>query len=89
MILSITRFKYVLSYKNLIVLEPKTSAEKGCRTFSDCSTFEKCCDGICVFELSPCVPINSRQRPCSTDLDCSLAMRCCCDGYCDMGIGCC
>ena len=75
-------------YTNLTLLEPKTRAPS-CRTTSECSTLEKCCDGICVSQVSPCVPIN-KSKICEHDLDCGIAEKCCWDGYCrnDAGIGC-
>jgi len=61
--------------------EPKTRAAKRCGTTSECSTLEKCCDGICVSEVSSCVPINNR-RSCESDEDCGLLQVCCWDGVC-------
>merc|ERR1712136_456266 len=70
--------------------EPETRAPS-CGTTSDCSTLEKCCDGICVSQVSPCVPIN-KSEICETDLDCSHFWKICCpDGYCRWymdGLGC-
>merc|ERR1712198_519493 len=63
---------------------PETRAKNWCTTSSDCLSIEKCCDGVCVSEVSPCEPIN-KSTICENREDCgpSAGMRCCCyDGYC-------
>ena len=57
------KFKQLIYYTKLTLLEPKTRAAKGfCRTSSDCSPFEMCCYRTCVPAGTPCRPTNELTK---------------------------